>query len=298
MWLTLAVGNMLTLAALRLVQKVYLDRSNLNSFRLSWLMTAFGLPVFIAIAVANYQEISQLSVSFWIVSAVVVIGFYPTVNYLYFNTVRKNNLSDVLPLLSLVPVATLIAGWFLLGQHPTLLGTAGVLLVSIAIYMLQFNPRMHWLDPFKNLVKTDAARAMLIISIITALAAIGDKFAIDRSSTAIYLALNSIGALIVLIICDLFLNRKNIHNIKSEARNASKFSVYTMLFMGALMLATQFLGFAALSLAPVSGYAVGIRNLNLIVASVAALIVLHEPITKNKLASYGISVIGLIMIAL
>ena len=298
MWLVLAFGNMLTLAALRLIQKQFVDQSKLNFFRLNWIMAAFGIPVFVAIIYSQLQLIADLTLIFWAVLFAVVIGFYPAVTYLYFKTIKENQLSEVLPLMGLIPIATLVFGWVILGQKPTTTGVLGVLLISISIYVLQSGRNSHWLAPFKNIFRSGPSRNMLIISIITAAAAIGDKYAIDASSTAIYFALNGLGAVIILLICDAVFSMNRDRTTAGKSLSISRNRVLMMISMGALLLATQLLGFAALSIAPVAGYAVGIRNLNIVVASLAALAVLNEPVTRNKIICYGISAIGVLLIAL
>jgi drug/metabolite transporter (DMT)-like permease len=298
MWLILSIACLLANTGLRLTQKSFFTHTSLNAFRANWLMHAVSLPVFIAAALANFSTIQHLSVTFWVVLIAVVSGFYPLVYYLLFKVIKTNDLSEVLPLMSLIPIVTLLTGWLLLAQTPSAIGLIGTVLVSISIYVLRFRPGMHWLQPFKLLFQSGAARAMLVVSIITAVAAIGDKFAIDRSSIAVYSSLNMVGAFIVLFASDLFFSPKDLKHEARETLASIRYSWVVILSMGLLLLMAQITGFAALKYAPNSGYAVGVRNLYIVLASVIALRIFHERTNRYKLLSYGLSALGLIMIAL
>ncbi len=155
------------------------------------------------------------------------------------------------------------------------------------------------LDPIKSLTNSSTARAMLIISLVTAMAAIGDKIAISHSSPLAYLALNMTGAFLVLAMCDAIVNTKHVNHARHMVKlKPATNMVWLLLIMGSLYLLTQLLSFVAIDLAPNTSYAVAVRNLNIVVASLAAIFLFHEELTRYKLLSYGLSAGGVILIAL
>lgn len=282
MWLTVSIANMLSLAILRLVQKAFVPT----------------LVVAIGVVIANFHAITELSIVFWLAAVAVVAGFYPAVNYLYFRVIRNNDLSVILPLLGLVPVFAVIFGWLILGQTPSSLALVGILFISLSIYSLQFRSGEAWYEPLRALRSSPAARAMLVISIITAIAAIGDKYAIQRSTTSIYFAINGIGAVIVLVICDFVLTRKSGWKLQQELGGLHSNQRWLLIWLAIIQLVVQIFGFIAVNISPNTSYTIAIRNLNIVVASLIALFILRERVSRYKLISYGLSALGVIMIAL
>lgn len=301
MWFTLSVGGMLFATAVRLVQKGFVHRNpTMNAFRIIWIAFAFSMPVVAVIIARDIHTIMHLSTAFWVVLVAVVLGFYPAVNFLYFDVIRRNELSNVLPLLGLVPILTALFGWLFLNQHPSQLALVGIVLVSASIYCLQMQNSTTWYAPFRALTRFHAGREMGIISIITAIAAIGDKFAIERSSSSIYFALNSLGALLILMIADvIYTNRKRpeaAHNHKRGRLPASQWGF--LVCLGIVQLGGQLVGFDASRAAANTSYTVAIRNLSIVLASLIALVLYRESVNRYKFLSYGLSAVGVVMIAL
>ncbi|HXE09987.1 MAG TPA: DMT family transporter [Verrucomicrobiae bacterium] len=299
MWLSVSIINMLAVTATRLVQKRFVNGSDMNAFRLNWIMFGAGLPITLPIIALHWHTITQLHWTFWLDLVAVVGGYYPAVSYLYIRVIRENELSDVLPLQSLVPVFTAFFGWILLGQDPSWLAFGGLLAVTAAIYVLYSRPRIAWYKPVVTLGSSGAARAMLTVSLITAAAAIGDKFGIEHSSVSIYLALNVTGAVILLVLCDLIaIRRRAARPLKTEAAKLSGRQWTLLACLGVLQIMSIVLSFIAVHISVNTSYTLAIRNLNIVAASLAAVLLLHEHLTRYKLISYGFSALGVVMLAL
>lgn len=298
MWLAASFGALLLLTVLRVLEKDFVTGSKINPFRLHWLSHSVGIP-FIAVVIAlNAETINSLSASFWVTLLAVVLGYYPAVSYLYLQTIRANDLSTILPLLSTIPVFTTLFGWILLGQEPSILGLLGVLLISFSIYVLHVHPKMSWKDPLIAISHSKPARAMALVGAITAIAAIGDKYAIDQSTVFIYTALNMLGAIAVLLISDYIMNRYHPAAASVRLKNIKGKSASRIALLGILLLACQVISFTALSLGPVTGYVVAIKNLNIVLASLLAIWLFREKLTRYKTYSYALSAIGLVLITL
>ncbi len=299
MWLTVSIINMLAVTATRLVQKRFVNGSDMNAFRLNWVMFGAGLPITLPIIITNWHTITQLSWPFWLDLIAVVVGYYPAVSYLYIHVIRENELSDVLPLQSLVPVFTAFFGWLLLGQDPSVLAFGGLLSVTAAIYVLYRRPSMSWHRPITNLGSSGSARAMLVVSLIVAAASIGDKFGIEHSSVSIYLALNVTGAVLLLIACDLIaVQRRAVRSLRSEVKRLSASQRRLLIFLGVLQVLSIVLSFVAVHVSANTSYTLAIRNLSIVATSLAAVLLLHEHANRYKLFSYGLSALGVVMLAL
>lgn len=299
MWLTISIINMLAVTATRLVQKRFVNGSDMNAFRLNWVMFGAGLPITLPIIATHWQAITQLSWPFWVNLVAVVGGYYPAVSYLYIHVIRDNELSDVLPLQSLVPVFTAFFGWSLLAQDPSWIAFGGLLAVTAAIYVLYRRPNMAWYKPITKLGSSGAARAMLAVSVITAAAAIGDKFGIEHSSVSIYLALNVTAAALLLMFCDLVaVRRRAARPLRTEIEHLSGNQWRLLAWLGVLQVSSIVLSFVAVHVSANTSYTLAIRNLNIVAASLAAVLFLHEHANRYKLLSYGLSALGVVMLAL
>ena len=297
-WLALGFLNMAFITGLRLFQKSVVNRyPTLNTFRLNWLSALIGLPVFLYIVFQNAHQITGLSEAFWLTLFAVVVGFYPMGNYLYFSVIRKHELSNVLPLLGFIPILTALFGWILLSQPVTTSALIGIVCICLSIYFLRADNTSTWYAPIVSLSRSSAARAMFAASIITALAAIGDKYAIEKSSS-IYFALNSIGAILVLFLCDYLLQMRKKPTFFSELSHIPRKQIVTLVLLGIVFVLTQLIGFAAVNKAMNTSYIIAIRNINIVLASLIAVVLYKESITRNKLLCYGLSAIGIVMIAL
>jgi|GEM_PF-2722091 drug/metabolite transporter (DMT)-like permease len=299
MWLSYSIANLIFNTTMRLVQKAFVrSNAHMNSFRINWLTFGVSLPVLVALVVLNAHEITQLPLAFWLVLSAVVLGFYPAVNYLYFDVIRRNELSEVLPLLALVPILTALFGWLFLDQHPSSRALFGIVCIFASIYTLHLRHTTTWYGPFRSLATSRSSRSMAAISLITAAAAIGDKFALQRSTTSIYFTLNSIGALLVLVVFDLIYSHYKPSSVRQELSRLPRSQWILLGSLGVIQLANQITGFAAVNAATNTSYTVAIRNLNIVVASLVALVLYRESVSHYKFLSYGLSALGVVMIAL
>jgi drug/metabolite transporter (DMT)-like permease len=139
---------------------------------------------------------------------------------------------------------------------------------------------------------------MAAVSLITAVAAIGDKFAIERSTTTIYLALNTAGAIVILAVCDLCLRNRRTPYVRNELAALTTDQWLLLGSLGLIQLVTQVTGFIAVNVTVNTSYTIAIRNLNIVLASLVALMLYRESMSRYKLLSYGLSALGVVMIAL
>lgn len=110
------------------------------------------------------------------------------------------------------------------------------------------------------------------------------------------MALNLTGAFLILAVCDVVFNitdKKDNKKIKGQ-----KGTLWLLVVMSSLYLITQLLSFVTIDLAPITSNTVAIRNLNVVVASVLAIFLLKEELTRYKMASYALSAAGIVLVAL
>lgn len=144
------------------------------------------IPVFYAmplcVAGLLLVDAPELKPGFWAYLAWVVpltmAGFS-----LHFTAIRISPLSLTLPFLSFTPVFMLLSGPLILGEHISLMGMAGLLLVVIGGYALNLDSaRQGWLGPVRAIFRERGSLYMLAVSAIYAMTAVGGKAVILRSS--------------------------------------------------------------------------------------------------------------------
>jgi drug/metabolite transporter (DMT)-like permease len=98
----------------------------------------------------------ELTPTFWRATAVVLV---PEVLGMLFLTLalRAGELSVVQPLSGLLPPMVMAGGFFLLGEVPTRLAAAGVVLVTLGIYCIGLQPGGSALEPLRALARSRAS---------------------------------------------------------------------------------------------------------------------------------------------
>lgn len=110
---------------------------------------------------------------------------------LYFEAIAKTDLSIAVPLSALTPVFLLATGWLILGEAPSLLGAAGVVLVTCGGYLLGVNDKAETglLAPLRSLASDRGARLAILVSFLWSIGAPFDKRGILASSPLVYFGL-------------------------------------------------------------------------------------------------------------
>lgn len=97
--------------------------------------------------------------------------------------VRLNDLSLVAPLLGLTPLFLLFTTPLILGERPTPLGIAGVLLIVAGAWLLKVgDARDGVFGPFRALMREPGARSMLAVAFIWSVSANYDKIGVAATS--------------------------------------------------------------------------------------------------------------------
>jgi len=156
------------------------------------------------------EGVPQIYPVFWL-----VIGFHvPLLLWANILTVEAHRSSPLIltaPYLSLTPAFLLVTAPLMGGGNPTWLGGAGVLIITIGLYILNSqNGYGGWFEPFKNLARERGSRLMLVVALIYAFTANLDLIALRASNEAFYLLVDHgfVGAFsLILLLIYLWLGR-------------------------------------------------------------------------------------------
>jgi drug/metabolite transporter (DMT)-like permease len=96
-------------------------------------------------------------------------------------------MSLTLPLLAFTPLFLIATSYLILGERPTRLGVAGILMISGGSYLLNLHEiRSGWLGPLRSLLREPGARAMLVVALTYSVTSVLGKVGLQHSSPTFF----------------------------------------------------------------------------------------------------------------
>ncbi|MEX2574528.1 MAG: GRP family sugar transporter [Balneolaceae bacterium] len=157
-----------------------LGLGQMNEYVISWAMMAFSLPFLLPLLF--FIDIPELNNSFfW---ALIIGGLLNSVSIvLYMRAIKASDLSITIPMITFTPLFLLITSPVMLGEYPSPVGTAGVLLIVFGSYMLNIKQvKKGFFSPFKALFDQPGPLLMLFVAFLWSFSANIDKIGIQNSS--------------------------------------------------------------------------------------------------------------------
>jgi drug/metabolite transporter (DMT)-like permease len=146
-------------------------------------ITATQIPIHLTAALSTgVPALDGAFFAFTFVAALLTMS----ANLLFVRAVRLSPLSLTVPYLSFAPVATLLAGFVLLGQAPGSWGIVGVLTVGCGAVLLNPPVSGEAQSVWQRMVREPGSRLMLGVALLFAISTAIDRLAIVRASEATY----------------------------------------------------------------------------------------------------------------
>jgi uncharacterized membrane protein len=183
------LGASLALSGFDLARKLLSRR--LAALPMVGLLATASVPLFAGlVAVGGFPDVR----SGYLLPAVCSVVLNLGAHLAFLEAVRLSPLSLTVPLLSLTPVFTAVAGFLILGERPTSAGITGIVLVVAGAFWLhrpsiraQTPPRDRDLLPLlKTLLREPGAWLMNGAALLWSLSLPLDKMAVTRSSPAFH----------------------------------------------------------------------------------------------------------------
>jgi len=253
---------------------------------LAWVREFYALPFLLPLLF--FIEIPELEPGFW--SAMAILVFLDIITtFLYMRAIQIAPLSLTIPYLGLTPIFLLLVPVIVLGETLSLIGIAGIILVSVGTYMLQIDRAKYGLfEPWLAIFKNRGSLYMLIVAMLYSITATYGKLAIIKSSplfmTIIYFALLALSFTIILMVTQL---RKM--KILFE-HPIPKLSIGLAM---ALMAVTHFTAIGMIQVA----YMISIKRLSLLFAIIYGAVLFKEKNIKERLLGGMIILAGASCIA-
>jgi len=253
----------------------------------------FALPFFIIplfIFPEIITELPHLSASFWISAIYVSMISTPIEMLLWYMALKKEDVTFLIPLLSLSPLVAIGFGFILFQEIPTITGLLGVFIIITGIYVLELKKAKEGaLEPFKHILKKKAVRFIIPMLLLYGADFAIDKVAIVNSSIALYLFVNYTLVSLVLFIIASIKAKNYFSQIKTY------FGVFVL--MGIIVAGYTALRFFAIENGNV-GYVATVLSSSILFTALFGTLYLKEKGFLIKLLSGSIIFVGLILIKL
>lgn len=288
MWILWALMSALAAATRRTKEKKLANELHLST--ISLMVQILALPVIVAFVAVEHAwlPIRGLSKSFWLPLVVTSMVLYPVNAFLYWRAMKHGELSRVLPLQSLWPVLTLLPAWIFLHETPSLTACAGIGLTVLGVYALGLKGRSlhHPLQPFRE----DRASLYMLLSVmLVTVTGVLDNIAIQASNAAFYSLLSTIGTVAVLSVSRQMQHVHDFVQVRYKLRN--------LVATGTLQGASYTTYLIAMAAGPIA-YVTAIRSSNILIGAGLGIVLLNERLTKPKLLSSALILMGGIVLAI
>jgi drug/metabolite transporter (DMT)-like permease len=227
--------------------------------------------------------------SFW--TALLVVGTLNTTAVaLYMTALRAADVSIAVPMIAFTPLLMLGFGPLVLGERPSAVGVAGMVLVVAGAYALRLDQRRYgWLAPLRALVSERGPRIMLVVALLFSVTSTFDKVGVRAWAPLPWVAaVHAAGAV--------GLAPFALPRLRAAAR-AGRWPPRRLLAIGLLSAAGNVTQMFALRLA-VAAYVIAVKRLSVALTVVAGHVLLREPGFRQRALGAAMMVLGVALIAL
>jgi uncharacterized membrane protein len=260
----------------------------ISPFTIGWVVQLTALP-FLAVALLLGGELLNplsLGIKFWLLTAVLVFGYYPANQYFYVTALKHGELSRIMPLQSLGPVFAMLLGWIGLHQRPTAISLFGIAATVCGVYALNLKGRrLH--NPL-TMFTADKPNLYVLCSVfLSALVGLLDVYVIRLSSPMYYSFVSTLLAVPVFYLAARTSSANEMLKIRRD--------IMPLSLAGGMFAATYVTYLLALNAGPLA-YVNSVRSTGLLLSSAIGILYFKETLTKAKLLSYAFIILGTVML--
>lgn len=284
-WILFALFSAIILASRRVYEK-NLTKS-FGNFTMGFIVQSFSLiPTLLLFFFLPIPEnFTNLSWQFWWPLLIIWLVIYPIQTYFMYSALRKGELSHVTPIMALLPVFNIISSYLIIGEIPSIFGLVGIITIVCGTYILLTDGEKHTGEKYNK-----AVLYMIIATFCVAIGSTLDKVSISASTPVFYSFVNSLGASIVFLVL-MYAYRQN--NELGKVKNL----ILPLFILGIFQALSYTSSMLAFSYGPTS-YVLAIRSSSFLFAALLAVFFVKEKLSKRKIFSFFLFLIGIIFITL
>lgn len=179
--LVLAAG----VALIKGLQSIYQRKNALGTdeFVTAFSSRIFGVPILLAAIL--YTGLPELGENFFLLAIPqsLVIAF---TSVMIAKAYKESDASIVTPMYAISPILVLGTSFMILGETPSLLGAAGVVLIALGAYTLKVERTDTILEPLKKLWEERGVQLIMVVILIYSVTANTDKIGVNMSSPVMW----------------------------------------------------------------------------------------------------------------
>lgn len=258
-----------------------------DAYVVAWALHFFVL-VFIA-PLLLVVEVPEIGSRFW--DALIISGILDVaVAIIYMKALKSSDLSLTIPMITFTPLFLLITAPLIVGEFPSFLGVAGIILIVFGAYFMNITERHNGLTaPFRALMKEKGPRLMLLAAFIWSITSSFDKVGVLNSSPLFWVVATSAFRSFFLFPIAFFKSKAQMLEVPRNLRFLAPIG-----FLGALALVFQM---TAIKLTLVA-YVISIKRAGVIFGVLFGHFIFKERGIKERLVGAAIMVLGVVLIAL
>lgn len=288
MWFIYALGSAIVYSFRAVFEKLALNKVNPDILGFS--IRFYSLPFFLVpffIDSDNYIPIKELNLEFWVSTFYIGLISYPLETLFYYKALQKDDISLVLPILSIYPVLTIVLAIFVLGEVPSLAGVLGVIVITFGIYMLKIKHISDGLlAPIVNLKNNKAVQYILIVVVLISIGTVVDKIAITNGNIYLYALYSHLLMTVPLFIFVLIRSRDKLIQIVRYYKYFGVIGLCIFLYTTLYLLAVK---------ESYVGYASAVKSASVLISIAFGIILFKEKDIISKVVAGLIITVGLIL---
>lgn len=254
----------------------------------AWAPFLFATPIFALLVLQGAPHRPPDSTFYWAVAVCQPLEVVAVL--LYVHAIQRSPLSLTIPFLSLTPVFTMPASYFLIGEKPGLAGGAGVLLIAVGVYVLNIQARhTGWLGPLRAVAREPGSRMMIVVALIYSVTSAVGKIGVLHSGPIFYAAVSSASFSVLLGVVAV----RRAPNAWGEVRGNGR----ALFLLGALYVAMATCHFKAVEIAPVA-YMIALKRTSILFSVALGRIFFKEEAIRDRLLGASLMVAGAVLITL
>jgi len=280
MWVVLALSAALFDGVKHIAAK-HLTRS-FDSLTLavstSFVIVLVTLPLVLIVGVPEIGE--------GYLSALIITGVVNAITlFLVMKALSLTDLSLVTPLYGLSPVFLLFTSPFFLGEVPSFSGLAGVLMVVLGAYSLNFKSNLS-LEPLREILNNKGQRLILLVTILWAFSSNFYKIGMQNSSFLFFVF--SLNVCITIILLPVLVKHGGVRSLLQNAK---------YLFpLGALSAVVSLFQWSAANLGMLV-YVLSIKRASVLLSVLAGKVIFQEENVRQRLLASLVILLGVTVIA-
>jgi len=284
-WFTYALLCALLLATSDVCAKKALGR--VDEYLVAWGRLVCAAPLFVPLA--PWRDMAALPPRFWLI-VLILLPFEITAIFLYNRAIKIADLSITTPFLGLTPLFLAGTAYIVLGEHLSLSGLAGIVLVTAGAYMLNASrSRQGLLAPLAAIVRNPGSRLMVIVALLYSLTSLLGKMAAQIAGPMLFAAIYSV--IVPLLLTPPVLRAGRVGQLQKAVRNP------WFLLLGpcyALMLLCHLNAIVLIE----ASYMIAVKRCSLLFAIIYGRLIFKETGFKERIAGGLVIVAGIVCITL